>query len=162
MKDLDRYVERIVTSQTRQEAFDHFCEAMRHYGHDLIAYSLVNNHLSLGLSSQHGLATSYPEDWMKRYAAHNFLLIDPVTRQVLTKRTRFFWSEVTSTLDRRSDDGRTCRRLAWRWDGHLVARRWRGAVRGWNRTIIIAGIGAEQAARLQFPGRRVSAQHMLA
>ena len=65
MKDLERYVERIVNSQTTQEAFDTFCDAMRHHGYDRIAYSLVNDHPSLGLPSQHGLATSYPEDWMK-------------------------------------------------------------------------------------------------
>jgi DNA-binding CsgD family transcriptional regulator len=100
MKDLERYVERIVTSQTTQEAFDAFCEAMRQRGYDRIAYSLVNDHPSLGLSSQHGIATSYPEDWMKHYAAHNFSLIDPVTQRVLTKRTPFFWSETTAKLDR--------------------------------------------------------------
>ena len=100
MKDLERYVERIVASQTTQEAFDHFCDAMRQHGYDRIAYSLVNDHPSLGLSSQHGLATSYPEDWMKHYAAHNFSLIDPVTQRVLTKRTPFFWSDTTAKLDR--------------------------------------------------------------
>jgi len=100
MKDLERYTELISTSQTTQEAFDKFCDAMRQQGYDRIAYSLVNDHPSLGLSSQHGLATSYPEDWMKHYAAHKFSLIDPVTRQVLTSRTPFFWSDVTAKLDR--------------------------------------------------------------
>ena len=100
MKDLERYVERIVASQTTQEAFDIFCDAMRQRGYDRIAYSLVNDHPSLGLSSQHGLATSYPEDWMKHYAAHNFSLIDPVTQRVLTSRTPFFWRDVTARLDR--------------------------------------------------------------
>jgi DNA-binding CsgD family transcriptional regulator len=100
MKDLERFVERIVASQTPQEAFDHFCEAMREHGYDRITYSLVNDHPSLGLSSKHGLATSYPDDWMKHYAAHNFSLIDPVTQRVLTKRTPFFWSDVTAGLDR--------------------------------------------------------------
>ena len=101
MKDLERYVERIVTSQTKEEAFEAFCDAMRQHGYDRIAYSLVNDHPSLGLPSQHGLATSYPEDWMKYYAARKFSLIDPVTRQVLTSRTPFFWSDVTAKLDRR-------------------------------------------------------------
>jgi DNA-binding CsgD family transcriptional regulator len=100
MKDLERYIERIVASQTTQEAFDNFCDAMRKHGYDRIAYSLVNEHPSLGLSSKHGLATSYPEDWMKHYAAHNFSVIDPVTQRVLTKRTPFFWSDTTAKLDR--------------------------------------------------------------
>ena len=102
MKDLERTVERIVTSQTTQEAFDHFCAAMRRQGYDRVVYSLVNDHPSLGLSSKHGLATSYPDDWMKHYAANNFALIDPVTQRVLTKRAPFFWSDVTAKLDRLS------------------------------------------------------------
>jgi DNA-binding CsgD family transcriptional regulator len=102
MKDLERYVERIVTSQTKEEAFDAFCEAMRNHGYDRIAYSLVNDHPSLGLSSKHGLATSYPEDWMKHYAAHNFSQVDPVTQRVLTTRMPFFWSDTTAKLDRLS------------------------------------------------------------
>jgi DNA-binding CsgD family transcriptional regulator len=102
MKDLERYVDLIVAAQTAQEAFDHFCDAMRKQGYDRIAYSLVTDHPSLGLSSKHGLATSYPEDWMKHYAANNFSLIDPVTQRVLTKRTPFFWSDITSKLDRLS------------------------------------------------------------
>ena len=102
MKDLGRHVERIVASQTTQEAFDAFCGAMRHHGYDRIAYSLVNDHPSLGLSSRHGLATSSPEDWMKYYVAHNLSVIDPVTQRVLAKRTPFFWSETTAKLDRLS------------------------------------------------------------
>lgn len=102
MKDLERHVELIVASQTAQEAFDHFCDAMRQHGYDRIAYSPVDDHPSLGLSTKHGLATSYPDDWMKHYAVHNFSLIDPVTQQVLTKRTPFFWSDITGKLDRRS------------------------------------------------------------
>jgi len=87
MKDLERYIERVVASRTTQEAFEHFCVAMRERGYDRIAYSLINDHPSLGLLSQHGLATSCPGDWMKHSAKHNFSSIDPVTLQVLTKRT---------------------------------------------------------------------------
>lgn len=90
MKDLERHVELIVGSQTAQEAFDDFCDAMRQHGYDRIAYSLVNDHPSLGLSSKHGLATSYPEDWMKHYAAHKFSLIDPVTQEGADKAHAIF------------------------------------------------------------------------
>jgi len=102
MKDLERYIDLIVTSQTTQEAFQHFCDAMRKHGYDRITYSLVNDHPSLGLPSKHGLATSYPQDWMKYYAEKNFSLVDPVTNKVLTKRSPFFWSDVTAKLNRLS------------------------------------------------------------
>src|SRR3984885_5866708 len=103
MKDLERYVERIVASRTPEEAFDHFCEAMRHQGYDRITYSLVNDHPSLGLPSKHGLATSYPQNWMEYYAGRKFYLVDPVRHRVLTKRTPFYWSGTTARLDRLSE-----------------------------------------------------------
>jgi aryl-alcohol dehydrogenase-like predicted oxidoreductase len=34
---------------------------------------------SAGIARQHGLATSYPDDWMKHYKAKNYMEIDPVT-----------------------------------------------------------------------------------
>ena len=102
MKELERYAELIYASQTKEEAFDIFCAAWRHHGYDRITYSLVNDHPSLGLSSKHGLATSYPDDWMKHYTANNFSLIDPVTHRCLTSRIPFFWFDTTARLDRLS------------------------------------------------------------
>lgn len=102
MKDVEQHVERIVASETPEEAFGHFCEAMLKRGYDRIAYSLINDHPSLGLPKRHGLATSYPEDWMNYYAKHNLSLVDPVTQHCLAKRTPFFWSDVTARLDRSS------------------------------------------------------------
>lgn len=99
MKKLERYIERINASQTPEEAFGRFCSIMREYGYDRIAYSLVTDHPSLGLPRQHGLATSYPEDWMKFYKEKNYMAIDPVTRRCLTSRKPFFWSEVTHHPD---------------------------------------------------------------
>jgi DNA-binding CsgD family transcriptional regulator len=98
MKNLGKYVEAITRAQTTQEAFDLFCDAMREQGYDRITYSLVNDHPSLNLPSKHGLATSYPEDWMKYYAKHNYSLVDPVTQHVLSSRAPFFWSDITAKL----------------------------------------------------------------
>jgi Autoinducer binding domain len=117
-------------------------------------------------SAQHGLATSYPEDWMKHYAKHNFSSIDPVTRQVLTKRTPFFWSDVTSRLDRLSDPHRMMDQAADAGLGDGIGISLRGdgpeLVVGRDSEIVTARIGTEQTAGLQFLGRRISAQHLLA
>jgi DNA-binding CsgD family transcriptional regulator len=99
-------------SQTPQEAFDHFCDTMREHGYDRITYSLINDHPSLGLPKQHGLATSYPEDWMKYYAEHNLSMVDPVTQRCLTKRAPFFWSDITAKLDRSSPSLRLMKEAA--------------------------------------------------
>jgi DNA-binding CsgD family transcriptional regulator len=145
MKDLERYVDLIVTSQTTQEAFDNFCDAMRKHGYDRIAYSLVNDHPSLGLSSRHGLATSYPEDWMKHYAARKFSLIDPVTQRVLSKRAPFFWSDVTAKLDRLSSSLRMMDQAADAGVGDGIGI----SLRGDGTELVGVGI-----ARSSLPGRR--------
>lgn len=95
MHRLEQYIEKINASPTPELAFQNFCLIMNEYGYDRIAYSLVTDHPSLGLPKQHGLATSYPEDWMKYYLEKNYMAVDPVTRRVLGSRKPFFWSEVT-------------------------------------------------------------------
>lgn len=75
-------------------AFDRFAAIMREQGYDRVTYSLITDHPSLALPRQHGLATSYPEDWMKYYGEKNYMEVDPVTRRCLESRKPFFWSEV--------------------------------------------------------------------
>lgn len=99
MKNLEQHIELINSSRTPAEAFERFCAVMKEHGYNRIAYSLVTDHPSLGLPRQHGLATSYPEDWMKYYVERNYMEVDPVVRRVLSSRKPFFWSELTSDPD---------------------------------------------------------------
>lgn len=94
MKSLEQYIELINSSKTPEEAFERFSSIMKKYGYDRVSYSLVTDHPSLELPRQHGLATSYPEDWMKFYKKNNYMEIDPVTRRCLSSRKPFFWSDV--------------------------------------------------------------------
>jgi len=96
MQDIGSYIERINSAETPEQAFADFCVIMNGYGYDRIAYSLVTDHPSLGLPRQHGLATSYPEDWMKYYREKDYARIDPVTQTVLASRKPFFWSDVVN------------------------------------------------------------------
>src|ERR1035437_2685349 len=99
MKKLGQYIEKINSSKNPEEAFEDLCSIMKEHGYDRVAYSLVTEHPSLGLPRQHGLATSYPDDWMKYYKAKNYMKIDPVTLRVLASRKPFFWSDVTANPD---------------------------------------------------------------
>jgi len=96
MKQLGRHIELINSAKTPEEAFDRFVSIMHAHGYDRITYSLVTDHPSLKLPRQHGLATSYPEDWMKFYKENNYMEIDPVTKRCLSSRKPFFWSDVTN------------------------------------------------------------------
>ena len=96
MKELGQHIELINSAKTPEEAFERFVSIMKAHGYDRITYSLVTDHPSLKLPRQHGLATSYPEDWMKFYKENNYMDIDPVTRRCLSSRKPFFWSDVTA------------------------------------------------------------------
>jgi DNA-binding CsgD family transcriptional regulator len=94
MDDLEGHIKSILSATTAESAFDAFCLIMQKHGYDRIAYSLVTDHPSLGLPRQHGLATSYPEDWMKFYKEKDYHLVDPVTHRCLNSRIPFFWQDV--------------------------------------------------------------------
>jgi DNA-binding CsgD family transcriptional regulator len=95
MKNLEEHINLINLSKTPEEAFGRYSSIMKQHGYDRVSYSLVTDHPSLELPRQHGLATSYPEDWMKFYNEKNYMSIDPVTQRCLSSRKPFFWSEVT-------------------------------------------------------------------
>ncbi len=77
-----------------EQAFSRFHEIMSGYGYKKVAYSLITDHPSLSLPKQHGLATSYPEDWMKHYANENYLDDDAVVAGIMHYKTPFFWSDL--------------------------------------------------------------------
>jgi DNA-binding CsgD family transcriptional regulator len=95
---MESHIELINSAHGANEAFENFASIVRTYGYDKIAYSLVNDHPSLGLPRQHGFATSYPEDWMNHHNARNYMKIDPVTAKVLSSRAPFFWNQVVGPL----------------------------------------------------------------
>lgn len=94
LKNLDAYIEEIVTATAPEEAFKIFARIMNQHGYDRTTYSLVTDHPSLGLSKKHGLATSYPEDWMKFYAEKNYTEKDAVFLTTLHSRTPFYWDDL--------------------------------------------------------------------
>ncbi len=99
MKNLETAITLINASQTAEEAFQHFCGIMAEYGYDRVVYSLINDHPSLSLPKQHGLASSYPEDWMKYYTEKNYIAIDPVFKGALKSRVPFFWADLENDPD---------------------------------------------------------------
>ncbi len=94
ISDLGLCIERINAAKTPEEAFQVYCEALEGYGYNRITYSLVTDHPSLKLPQQHGLATSYPDDWMKHYHENQYLAVDPVVDAVLNTRKPFFWQDL--------------------------------------------------------------------
>ena len=99
VKDLGNCIELINAAQTADEAFQHFSSIMSGYGYERVAYSLITDHPSLALPKQHGLATSYPQHWMKFYQENQYLKKDPVVLGVLKSRAPFFWDDLRDDPD---------------------------------------------------------------
>ncbi|PWI34767.1 hypothetical protein DI392_00335 [Vibrio albus] len=96
INELELCIELINSAKTPEEAFSHFCAILAQSGYDRITYSLVTDHPSLDLPKQHGLVTSYPDDWMKYYNEHDYMNVDPVVQKVLTSKAPFFWSDLVN------------------------------------------------------------------
>ena len=94
MENLQDDIALINTAENGEEAFNRFATIMARYGYDKVTYSLLTDHPSLSLKRMHGLATSYPEDWMKYYHSQNYFDIDPVVLDILRSRVPFFWENL--------------------------------------------------------------------
>lgn len=89
----------IQIAETQEEAFTKFNNAMLDYGYDSNVYTLLTDHPSIGLKSTHGLAASYPRDWLDHYNAHKYQEVDPVWRRLLQSPTPFFWADVMDRIN---------------------------------------------------------------
>jgi len=94
LKDLDLYIERLINAETIEDAFEVFTAIMAENGYDRVAYSLLTDHHSIGLPAQHGLATSYPEHWMKYYREMNYLHDDAVVLGIMKRSAPFYWEDL--------------------------------------------------------------------
>lgn len=97
--DLEKAIEFIEQAETTEEAFSRFSQVLAKEGYTRVAYSLITDHPSLKLPKQHGLATSYPEDWMKHYQENEYLEDDAVVVQMNKSRKPFFWNDLEKTPD---------------------------------------------------------------
>ena len=94
MSDLEATIKHIQSSLTAEEAFAHFNKAMADYGYNNNCYTLMNDHPSVNQKAYHGLATSYPEDWLNYYKEREYQKVDAVWNRLLQRPTPFFWRDV--------------------------------------------------------------------
>lgn len=97
MKDISDVIEAVNGAATTSDAFCAFASYPMAHGYERVAYSLITDHPSLSLPKQHGLATSYPDDWMKYYDEQKYFSLDPVVHGVIHSRVPFFWSDLKAT-----------------------------------------------------------------
>lgn len=98
MKSLEDKVSLIQSAKTKVEAFSHFNRLMLEYGYDSNVFTLLTDHPSIGERSTHGLAASYPQDWIDHYNERGFQAIDPVWQRHLRTTAPFFWADAVDAF----------------------------------------------------------------
>jgi DNA-binding CsgD family transcriptional regulator len=68
-------------------------------GYDRVIFSLMSDHVSLGLKSGHGIIRNYPDDWMKHYVEHGYEHLDPVRRFGFRHVGPFIWDQLPLVMD---------------------------------------------------------------
>ncbi|MGH1397754.1 MAG: helix-turn-helix transcriptional regulator [Alphaproteobacteria bacterium] len=94
MSTIEAAIKNIQDAKTAEEAFLYFNQTMEQYGYNNNCYTLMNDHVSLNQKAYHGLATSYPEDWLQYYNEKEYQKVDAVWESLLDKRSPFFWQDI--------------------------------------------------------------------
>ncbi len=98
MKSLEDKIQDIQKASSQEEAFESFNRSMGDYGYTQNVYSLMNDHNSIGQKANHGLATTFPQDWLDFYNRNKYQQIDGVWHRLITNNTPFFWKECITEL----------------------------------------------------------------
>ena len=94
MEKLETYIESINAAETPVEAFERYCKIMKKFGYDRVVYSLMTDHPSLNLPRQHGLVSSYPQDFVDYYNKAGYMDHDPVAQELVKTLKPFFWDDL--------------------------------------------------------------------
>lgn len=98
MSDIDflQYIEKTNAAKSSEEIFAQFEQALGKLGFDLVLFSLMTEHTSIGKSQGHGIMRNYSEDWMKYYTEKGYTEIDPVRKQVMLTTHPFLWDKLNA------------------------------------------------------------------
>lgn len=98
MKNLQDKIYLIQTASSQEEAFARFNDIMQEYGYNNNVYTLMTDYPSIGQKANHGLATTYPQDWLDFYNSRKYQTVDAVWERLLKSPTPFFWKEHVDRL----------------------------------------------------------------
>ncbi len=92
---IERFIEQSNAATSQEQVFRHLCDALLPFGYDTVVYTLLTDHPSIQRKAQHGVMSSYPADWLKYYAEHNYGQYDPVRSTVYRTKAPYTWKSLT-------------------------------------------------------------------
>ncbi len=93
MSDLGAIMESVHSATDAEQAFAVLDTALQDYGFNSVCFTLITDHSSINKSALHGLASSYPEEWINHYNDNSYHDADPVRQRMLTSSIPFFWKD---------------------------------------------------------------------
>ncbi len=97
--DFLEFIEKTNSTNSLDDLFDIFRVSLQGYGYDRFIFSLMTDHIELGLDAGHGLLQNYPDDWMKHYVAKGYEDCDPVRCFMFARNGPFIWDELPLVQD---------------------------------------------------------------
>lgn len=95
--DFLEYIEATNAATTADAIFAHFEHALAKLGFDLVLFSLMTDHATIGKAAGHGIMRNYSEDWMKYYTEKGYADVDPVRKQVMLTTHPFIWDRLNAS-----------------------------------------------------------------
>lgn len=88
------FIESSNSCTSEEELILLFERAILVLGFDKFVYSRMRGSFSSENTVHHGVARSYPEEWMRHYSKNNYLDHDPTYRQALSQKSPFTWKKL--------------------------------------------------------------------
>ncbi|MES9991848.1 MAG: LuxR family transcriptional regulator [Candidatus Thiodiazotropha sp.] len=77
-----------------ERLFDVYSRAAESYGYDRVLMALLSDHPRLQQSAQHGVLSSYPEEWVEYYLSQGYDEDDPVKIEIQRGVSPFSWNQL--------------------------------------------------------------------
>jgi hypothetical protein len=92
------FIERSNQCNSKEDLIQVFEHTIADLGFDKFVYSLMRGSFSKTGRTQHGVARSYPENWMAHYVEKNYINNDPTYRYALRHKGAFAWRHLQNVV----------------------------------------------------------------
>jgi DNA-binding CsgD family transcriptional regulator len=98
-KIISKFTSEAETCTSVQSLFDVMCRTLKHYGIDMIAYSILKSSPDLKKFNVPNLIHSYPQEWIDTYIKNNYFHIDPTIARLFYERDMFMWNNLPQKMN---------------------------------------------------------------
>jgi DNA-binding CsgD family transcriptional regulator len=96
---LENVIEDMHQAGDVEQLFSSYSQAVEEFGYDRVLLALISDHPRLQQAAQHGILSSYPDDWVEYYLSQDYDKIDPVRLEISRQITPFTWKQLQDRED---------------------------------------------------------------